>query len=148
LVEKISPVRYSEIAKLFVILMAVQLTLFMLMPIPLLAVVQYFLLASILVSGALAYYLYLRTRHIELSYDTEGFDMRRGRLVLSHRWSEFSRVLLIKVRGTEFFIRLFFTNGETLDIPASKLRTNVFSFRLKILELVQESTRSRKAAQL
>ena len=148
MVEKISPLRYSEIAKLFVMLMAVQLTLVMLMPIWLLAVAQYFLWASVLVSGALAYYLYLRTKHIEFSYDKEGFDIRRGRSVLSHKWSEFSRVLLIKVRGTEFLIRLFFTNGETLDIPASKLRTNAFSFRLKILELVQESTRTRKAARL
>jgi len=129
-------------------LMAVQLTLVMLMPIWLLAVAQYFLWASVLVSGALAYYLYLRIKHIEFSYDKEGFDIRRGRSVLSHKWSEFSRVLLIKVRGTEFLIRLFFTNGETLDIPASKLRTNAFSFRLKILELVQESTRTRKAARL
>jgi hypothetical protein len=146
LVEKISPVRYSEIAKLFVILMAVQLTLVMLMPIWLLAVAQYFLVASILVSGVLAYYLYLRTRHLEFSYDSEGFDMRRGRSVLSHKWNEFARVLLIKVRGTEFLIRLFFTNGQTLDIPASKLRTNAFSLRLKILELVQQSTRTRKVA--
>jgi hypothetical protein len=139
-------VRYSEIAKLFVILMAVQLTLVMLMPIWLLAVAQYFLVASILVSGVLAYYLYLRTRHLEFSYDSEGFDMRRGRSVLSHKWNEFARVLLIKVRGTEFLIRLFFTNGQTLDIPASKLRTNAFSLRLKILELVQQSTRTRKVA--
>lgn len=138
--------RYSEIAKLFVILMAVQLTLVMLMPIWLLAVAQYFLVASILVSGVLAYYLYLRTRHLEFSYDSEGFDMRRGRSVLSHKWNEFARVLLIKVRGTEFLIRLFFTNGQTLDIPASKLRTNAFSLRLKILELVQQSTRTRKVA--
>lgn len=137
--------RYSEIAKLFVIFLAVQLTFVMLTPIWLLAAAQYFLLASIPVSGVLAYYLYLRTKHIEFSYDNDGFDIRRGRSVLRHKWNEFSRVLLIKVRGTEFLIRLFFTNGGTFDIPASKLRTNVFSLRLKILKLVQESTGTRKA---
>jgi hypothetical protein len=137
LVEKISSIRYFEILKLFIILMTVQIGLFLLAPVWLAKVVIYFLIASIPISALVAYYVYLKTKHIEFSYDDEEFTMRRGKSVLTHKWKEFSKVLLVKVRGHEFLIRLCFTEGGAFDLAASKLGLNPFSFRVKVLKLVQ-----------
>lgn len=137
LVETISPVKYSEILKLFIILTTVQIGFLLLVPVWLVNAVLPFLMASIPISAVVAYYVYLKTRHIEFSYDDEEFTMRRGKSVLTHKWKEFSKVLLVKVRGHEFLIRLCFTEGGAFDLAASKLGLNPFSFRVKILKLVQ-----------
>lgn len=137
MVETVSPVKYSEILKLFIILTTVQIGFLLLVPVWLVNAVLHFLMASIPISAPVAYYVYLKTRHIKFSYDDEEFTMRRGKSVLTHKWKEFSKVLLVKVRGHEFLIRLCFTEGGAFDLAASKLGLNPFSFRVKILKLVQ-----------
>lgn len=140
LVEKVSPIRYFDILKIFIILVTVQIGLVLLAPVWLVKVALYFLTVSIPISAPVAYYVYLKTKHIEFSYDDEKFTMRRGKSVLTHKWKEFSKVLLVKVRGHEFLIRLCFTEGGAFDLATSKLGLNPFSFRVKILKLVQGGT--------
>lgn len=137
--------KYSEILKLFMILMLVQIGFVMFLPVSLLRAVPYFLIVGALVSGAVAYYLYLRTKHTEFWYDQDKFTMRTGRSLLTRRWEEFSKVLLVKVRGTEFIIRLCDSKGNTVDIRPSRLGVNPFRFRVKILELVDRETSNRKS---
>lgn len=136
--------KYSEILKFFIILMIVQIGFMMLLPMWLLPAVAYFLVAGTLVSGVVAYYVYLRTKHTEFSYDQDKFTIRTGRSLLTRRWEEFSRVLLVKVRGFEFMIRLCDSKGNTVDIPASRLGVNPFRLRVNILELVDRKASNKK----
>jgi hypothetical protein len=140
LVERVSPVRYGDILKLFLIFMAVQIGGVLLVPLWLVRPALYFLMASVPISAVVAYYVYLKTRHVEFSYDDDEFTIRRGKSVSTHKWKEFSKVLLVKVHGREFLIRLYFREGGAFDLAASKLKLNPFSFRVKILKLVQRGS--------
>lgn len=137
--EKIAPISFSEIFKLFIILMILQIGFVMFMPIQFLNIVLYLLVGGILISVVASYYIYLKTKHIEFYYDDEGFSLKRGKVVLNYQWRKTSKVLLIKDGIGNFLIRLHLTEGEMVDIPVSKLKLNPFLFRVKLLEIIRRS---------
>lgn len=145
LVEKISPVRLFDIFKLFVMIMAVQIGIIVFMPLWLFEIVRkhfpLVVILPILPSILIAYYIYMKTRHIEFSYDSKSFSIKRGKLTSTHEWNKFTKVLLVNTDGG-FLIRLYLTEEETFDIPVSKLKLNPFTFRLKVLKLVEESKKT------
>jgi hypothetical protein len=120
--------------------MILQIGFVMFMPIQFLNIVLYLLVGGILVSAVASYYIYLKTKHIEFSYDDESFSLKRGKAVLNYQWRKTLKVLLIKEAGSgSFLIRLRSTEGEIVDIPVSRLKLNPFLFRVKLLEIIRRS---------
>jgi len=139
LTEKVSPIRFFEIFKLSVVFLAVQMGSTLMMPLWFYDVIRpYFLFVAVVTSVVLAYVVYMRAQHIELSYDDIGFNLKRGKTVETHKWTEFHKVLLVRTDG-DFLVRL--QDGESIDLPVSKLKLDPFSFRMKTLEFVEESRR-------
>ena len=137
--EKVSPIRFFEIFKLSVIFLAVQMGATLVMPVWFYDIIRpYFLFFAVATSVLLAYIVYMRTQHFELSYDDKGFRLKRGKTVESRRWTEFHKVLLVRTDG-DFLVRL--QDKESVDLPVSKLKLDPFSFRMKTLRFVEESRR-------
>jgi len=137
LTEKVSPIRFFEIFKLFVIFLAVQMGSTLVMPVWFYDIIRpYFLFVAAATSILLGYIVYMRTQHLELSYDDSGFSLKRGKTMETHRWKEFHKVLLVRTDG-DFLVRL--QDGESFDLPVSKLKLDPFSFRIKTLGFVQGS---------
>jgi len=137
LTEKISPIRFFEIFKLTVVFLAVQMGATLVMPVWFYDIIRpYFLFFAVTTSVLLAYFVYIRTRHLELSYDGTGFTLKRGKTVETRRWKEFHKVLLVRTNG-DFLIRL--QDEEHVDLPVSKLKLDPFSFRMKTLGFVEGS---------
>ena len=135
--EKVSRIRFFDIFKLFVVFLAVQMGATLVMPVAFYYVIRpYFLFFAIATSVLLAYIVYMRIQHFELSYDDAGFSLKRGKTVETHRWREFHKVLLVRTDG-DFLVRL--QDGESVDLPVSKLKLDPFSFRMKTLEFVEKS---------
>lgn len=134
--EKVSPIRFFDIFKLFVVFLAVQMGATLVMPVAFYDIIRpYFLFFAIATSVLLAYIVYMRTQHFELSYDDSGFSLKRGKTVETHRWREFHKVLLVRTDG-DFLVRL--QDGESVDLPVSKLKLDPFSFRMKTMGFVEE----------
>jgi len=137
LTEKVSPVRFFDIFKLFVVFLAVQMGATLVMPVWFYDIVRpYFLFFAVATSILLAYIVYMRTQHLELSYDDTGFSLKRGKIAETHGWKEFHKVLLVRTDG-DFLVRLL--DGERVDLPVSKLKLDPFSFRMKTLGFVEQS---------
>ena len=135
LTEKVSPIRFFDVFKLFVVFLAVQMGATLVMPVAFYYIIRpYFLFFAIATSVLLAYIIYMRTQHFELSYDDAGFSLKRGRTVETHRWKEFHNVLLVRTDG-DFLVRL--QDGESVNLPVSKLKLDPFSFRMKTLGFVE-----------
>jgi len=139
LTEKVSPIRFFDIFKLFVVFLAVQMGATLVMPVWFYDIIRpYFLFFAVATSVLLAYIVYIRTQRVELSYDDAGFSLKRGNTVETRRWKEFHKVLLVRTDG-DFLVRL--QDGESFDLPVSKLKLDPFSFRMKTLGFVEESRR-------
>ena len=137
LTEKVSRIRFFDIFKLFVVFLAVQMGATLVMPVWFYDLIRpYFLFVAVAISILLAYIVYMRTQHLELSYDDAGFSLRRGKTVETHRWKEFHKVLLVRTNG-DFLVRL--QDGESFDLPVSKLKLDPFSFRMKTMGFVEGS---------
>jgi len=137
LTEKVSPIRFFDIFKLSVIFLAVQMGATLVMPVWFFDIIRpYFLFVAVAISVLLAYIVYMRIQHLELSYDDAGFSLKRGRTVETRKWKEFHKVLLVRTDG-DFLVRL--QDGESFDLPVSKLKLDPFSFRMKTLGFVKES---------
>jgi len=139
LTEKVAPIRFFDIFKLCVVFLAVQMGVTLVMPVWFYDIIRpYFLFVAVATSVLLAYIVYIRTQRVELSYDDSGFSLKRGKTVETRRWKEFHKVLLVRTDG-DFLVRL--QDGESFDLPVSKLKLDPFSFRMKTLGFVEESRR-------
>ena len=137
LTEKVSPIRFFDIFRLSVVFLAAQMGATLVMPVWFYdAIRPYFLFFAVATSMLLAYIIYMRTQHVELSYDSTSFSLKRGKTVETHRWKDFHRVLLVRTDG-DFLVRL--QGEESVDLPVSKLKLDPFSFRIKTLRFVEES---------
>jgi len=94
------------------------------------------LLINITVSIVIGWRFYKQRYHLVFSYDDEGFMLRQGsKEETSRKWSEFSVVSLARTEYGDFSIRL--QNGDSFDIPVSKLKINPFNFRSEVTKLVE-----------
>jgi len=137
LTEKVCPIRFFDVFKLFVIFLAVQMGATLVMPVWFYDIIRpYFLFVAVAISILLAYIVYMRAQHLELSYDDAGFSLKRGKTLETRKWKEFHKVLLVRTDG-DFLVRL--QDGEGFELPVSKLKLDPFSFRMKTLRFVEES---------
>jgi len=144
LTEKVSPMRFFEIFKLSVVFLAVQMGATLVMPVWFYDIIRpYFLFFAVATSVLLAFIVYMRTQHLELSYDDTGFSLKRGKTAETHRWKAFNKVLLMRTDG-DFLVRL--QDGESVDLPVSKLKLDPFSFRMKTLQFVEGSKKGSNAS--
>lgn len=88
--------------------------------------------------------LYKRRYHLVFSYDQNGFKLKQGnKEETSHKWSEFSKVSLVRTQQGDFSINL--ENGEPFDLPASKLRLNPYDFRTEATKLIEANQKKKSS---
>jgi hypothetical protein len=142
-----SPIQFYSLLKscmIFFVVQAVVVVLFFssiwVSP-PLYRIVMF--LINIAISVFLGWRLYKQRYHLILSYDNKGFTLKQGRKEeISHEWSEFSGVSLIRTEQGDFSIRLS-TNGDPFDLPASKFKLDPFGFRWDVTKLVEASRKEK-----
>jgi len=135
-----SPIRYYDLFKSFMIFFIIQaVILFVLFPSIWYAPMIYrliMLFINILISSVFGWRLYMQRYHTVFSYDSKGFLLQQGmKEEIEHKWSEFSGVTLIRTEQGDFSIRLH--NGDSFDLPTSKLKLNPFDFREEATKLVE-----------
>jgi hypothetical protein len=138
---KYAPIQLYYLFKSFVLMFMIQAVLVMFTPSGLIAPIWYQVLAvNVLVASVLGWYLYKQWYHIEFSCDEAGFTLRKGKNpAVTHQWSEFSRVSLTRSEYNEFKVKLY-SNGEGVEIPASKLKLDPFKFRFQVIEFVANAS--------
>lgn len=93
---------------------------------------------NIAISAVFGWRLYKQRYHPVFSYDDRGFTLKQGnKEETGHKWSEFSKVSLIRTEHGDFSIRLH--NSDFFDLPTSKLKLNPFDFRSEVTKLVEAS---------
>ena len=98
---------------------------------------------NLAISAALAYLLYRYRYHTVLTYDTEGFELQRGRLCIVGQWREFSCVSLFHLGSGRFAVRLYRgAREQPVELPASALRLDPWGFRFEVLELLDRPRRA------
>jgi hypothetical protein len=98
---------------------------------------------NLAISAALAYPLYRYRYHTVLAYDTDGFELQRGRLRIVGQWREFSRVSLLHLGSGRFAVRLYRDESEQpVELPASALRLDPWGFRFEVLDLLDRPRRA------
>jgi hypothetical protein len=129
-----APIQRYYLFKSFVIMLVIQAIVVMFMPMALTTPIRYQIFAlNIGVGIVLGWYLYKQWYHIQFSYGSAGFQLKKGKNPpISHSWSEFSKVSLARSEYGDFTIRLY-TDSAPVEIPASKLRLDPFQFRLEVL---------------
>lgn len=97
---------------------------------------------NIIISVFFGWHLYKQRYHIIFSYDDEGFILKKGKKEeISHKWSEFSKVSLIRTEHGDFSLRLH--NSDFFDLPVSKLKLNPFEFRTEATRLMEANKRKK-----
>jgi len=136
-----SPIQYYSLFKAFMIVFVIQAIVFLFAPfIPFLfdTLLRFLLLSvNLIVSAALGWSLYKRIYHMSFTYDNIGFTLKKGKKKEdSYKWSKFSRVSLFRTEYGDFAIRLYRSEEDFFDIPASKLKLNPSDFRFEAMQLV------------
>jgi hypothetical protein len=118
-----------------------QAVLVLIMPSGLVAPIWYQIFAvNLIVAGVLGWYLYKHWYHIVFFCDDAGFKLNKGKNPqVAHQWGEFSRVSLARNEYNEFMVKLY-SDGDTVEIPASKLKLDPFEFRLQVIDLVANAS--------
>lgn len=97
------------------------------------------LFINVAISVVLGWRLYKQRYHMTFSYYDAGFKLKEGyNKDISHNWSEFSRVSLIRTEYGSFSVRLHY-DSDHFDLPVSKLRLNPFDFRWEVIRLLEAS---------
>jgi len=118
------------------IVFVIQAVFVLLAPLAILLVRFLILGLNILISAVLGWRLYKQWFHMTLTYDNDGFTLRKGASEVTHRnWKDFSQVSLIRTEYGDFSVRLY-QNAEFFDLPVSKLKLDPFQFRFEIIKLV------------
>jgi hypothetical protein len=95
------------------------------------------LFINIAISAVLGWQLYKQRYHLVFSYDGKGFTLKQGyKEEIGHKWSEFSKVSLIRTEYGSFSVRLQ-RDSDHFDLPVSKLRLNPFDFRWEAMKLIE-----------
>jgi hypothetical protein len=138
--QKRSPVQLYYLFKSFVMMFMIQALIVLFTPLQITAPIWYQILAvNLIVAGVLGWFLYKQRYHIELSYDDDGFQLKKGKgPSTSHKWNEFSQVSLARNEYGEFIVRMH-RNGDRLEIPVSKLKLDPFQFRLQVMNYVAKA---------
>jgi hypothetical protein len=139
--EKRSPIQLYYLFKAFVLMFMIQAVMVLLMPSGLVAPIWYQIFAvNVLVATVLGWYLYKQWYHIEFFWNDFGFKLKKGKNPpVSHQWSEFSRVSLTRSEYNEFKVKVY-SNGDSFEIPVSKLKLDPFRFRFQVIDLVTKAT--------
>jgi hypothetical protein len=104
------------------------------------------LLANIAVGLGMGWWWYKRHYQTVFKYDDLGFELKRGRGPGKHRsWQDVSQVSLVHEGYGRFSVRLYGSDGEYVDVPASDLKLPASDFRFEVMDLV---TRGSKAGAL
>lgn len=137
---QLSPIQTYYLFKSFVMMFIIQAVVVLITPIQLTDPIRYQILGLNLVVGIiLGWPLYKQWYHIEFSYGTPGFMLRKGKNPpVTHNWNEFRQVSLARNEVGDFTVRLY--NGEEpFEIPVSKLKLDPFRFRLEVAKYVADS---------
>lgn len=97
------------------------------------------LVANLVLSAILGWFLYRYYIRIVFLYDDEGFELHKGQRIIGGKWGEFSTVSLVHVGGGNFVIRLYRDVEEFLDLPASALRLDPHQFRFEVMKFMGEN---------
>jgi hypothetical protein len=96
------------------------------------------LLINIAISVFFGWRLYKQRYHLVFSYDDVGFTLKQGSKEEMHRtWGEFSKVSLVRTEQGDFSIKL--ENGDSFDLPVSKIKLDPYDFRTEATKLVETS---------
>jgi hypothetical protein len=138
-----SPIQLYNLFKSFVLMFMIQAVMVLIMPSGLVAPIWYQIFTvNLIVAGVLGWYLYKQWYHMVFSFDSVGFKLRKGKNPpVAHQWSEFSKVSVARSEYDEFKVKLY-SNGDAVDIPASKLKLDAFKFRLQVIDLVTKASSS------
>lgn len=139
--EKRSPIQFYNLFKSFVLMFMIQAVIVMFTPQGLVAPIWYQILTvNMVVAGVLGWYLYKQWYHMEFFYDDAGFKLRKGKNPpVTHQWSEFSKVSVARTEYNEYRVKLY-SNGDSVEIPVSKLKLDPFKFRLRVIDFVTRAT--------
>jgi hypothetical protein len=95
------------------------------------------IVGNVVVSVAAGVWWYRTRHHARFSWDSEGFELQRGNAApIAKTWGEISRVSLVHNGYSRFSVRLYETEGDRVDIPASDLRLEPSDFRFEAMGLV------------
>jgi len=94
------------------------------------------LLANLVLSAILGWFLYRYYIRIVFLYDDEGFELHKGQRIIGGEWGEFSTVSLVHVGGGNFVVRLYRDEEEFLDLPTSALRLDPSQFRFEVMKFM------------
>lgn len=132
-----APLQLYYVFKSFFIMFTIQALIVLFMPVALTVPIRYQILALNAVVGAvLGWYLYKQWYHLDFSYDELGFELRKGKSPAeTHGWREFQQVSLVRDDRGQFLVKLHRNEGS-VQIPASKLKLDPFSFRLEVMNFV------------
>ena len=101
------------------------------------------ILGNVLISGGAGLWWYRSREHARFSWDKEGFELQRGRTSpVVKGWDEVSQVSLVHEGYGRFAVRLYWHDGDYLDIPVSDLRLEPSDFRFEAIDLVGAKARS------
>ena len=100
------------------------------------------LFINIAISVFFGWRLYKQRYHLSFSYDDRGFTLKKGsKEEISRKWSEFSKVSLVRTEQGDFSIRL--QNGDSFDLHVAKLKLNPYDFRTEATKLVEASQKKK-----
>ncbi len=147
--ETLSPIQRFSLFKVSAAVFALEASLVILilpMFIPLQTIQSFaplIVVVNITVAAMVGWRIYKTSSHTVFSFDANGFSIKRGKSSeVSHKWSEFSTVTLVRNEYGEFSVRLY-RDKESFDIPASRLRLDPYSFRLRVADILKRSRSSR-----
>lgn len=91
---------------------------------------------NLVLAAVLSWFFYKHRYHTIFSYDEEGFELQRGQLKTSARWEEFSTVSLVHLGRGRFAVRLYKTEEDFIDLPASALRLDPSALRFEVMGFI------------
>jgi hypothetical protein len=95
------------------------------------------MVGNVVVSVAAGLWWYRTRYHARFSWDTQGFELRKGTSALTAKtWGEVSHVSLVHDGYGRFSVRLYQPEGDRIDIPASDLRLEPSDLRFEVMDLV------------
>ena len=96
------------------------------------------LIANLVLSAILGWFLYRYYLRTVFLYDDEGFELHKGHRIIEGKWGQFSTVSLVHVGGGNFVVRLYRDKEEFLDLPTSALRLDPSRLRFEVMNFMGE----------
>jgi len=99
------------------------------------------ILGNVAVSVAIGFWWYRTRQHTRLSWDSQGFSLRRGNAPpVDGVWDDITQVSLVHEGYERFGVRLYRRDGDRIYLPVSDLGLGPSEFRFEVMELVRRKS--------